>query len=69
MISVAGPRRAHARTAKVLQEANGPYKVPREIEFVENLLQPASGKIRRIELRQAEYKEKAHIVAKQKAKL
>ncbi|SCZ99085.1 BZ3500_MvSof-1268-A1-R1_Chr3-1g05803 [Microbotryum saponariae] len=51
------------------KKQTGPYKVPREIEFVEDLPKTVSGKIRRIELRQAEYKKKAHIVAKQKAKL
>jgi len=35
-----------------------PYKYPREIEFVGDLPKTRSGKIRRVELRQAELKKK-----------
>ncbi|KDE06299.1 hypothetical protein MVLG_03339 [Microbotryum lychnidis-dioicae p1A1 Lamole] len=52
-----------------LKKQTEPYKVSREIQSVEDLPQKVLGKIRRIELRQAEYKKKAHIVPKQKAKL
>ncbi|ORY79352.1 acyl-coenzyme A synthetase O-MACS [Leucosporidium creatinivorum] len=46
-----------------------PYKVPREFEFVESLPSTISGKIRRVELRNLEYKRKAHIVKQLKSKL
>lgn len=48
---------------KELQEhvknITAPYKYPREIEFVEDLPKTTSGKIRRVELRQAEKSRKA----------
>lgn len=46
-----------------------PYKVPREIEFVDTLPKTVSGKIRRIELRELEKQRKADILKRQKAKL
>jgi acyl-coenzyme A synthetase/AMP-(fatty) acid ligase len=36
------------------KNATAPYKYPREIEFVDELPKTASGKIRRVELRQRE---------------
>lgn len=38
-----------------VKEHTAPYKYPRAIEFIEELPKTASGKIRRIELREAEY--------------
>jgi acetyl-CoA synthetase len=44
--------------ARELQEhckrVTAPYKYPREIEFIDDLPKTRSGKIRRVELRQAE---------------
>jgi acetyl-CoA synthetase len=51
-----------AQLIKELQDhvkaITAPYKYPREIEFVDSLPKPASGKIRRIELRQLEIQRK-----------
>jgi acetyl-CoA synthetase/medium-chain acyl-CoA synthetase len=53
--------------AKELQEhckrVTAPYKYPREIEFVADLPKTRSGKIRRVELRQAELKKKGATAA------
>lgn len=51
------------------REHTAPYKYPRAIEFVETLPKTVSGKIRRVELRNAEYSQKADIVKQLKAKL
>lgn len=51
------------------KKMTAPYKVPREIEFVDTLPKTVSGKIRRIELRELEKQRKADIVKQQKAKL
>ncbi|BGO97096.1 hypothetical protein NBRC10513v2_002416 [Rhodotorula toruloides] len=51
------------------KKMTAPYKVPREIEFVDTLPKTVSGKIRRIELRDLEKQRKADIVKQQKAKL
>ncbi|HSJ39101.1 MAG TPA: hypothetical protein VK945_12915, partial [Planococcus sp. (in: firmicutes)] len=40
-----------------VKELTAPYKYPRAIEFLEQLPKTASGKIRRVELRQTEMKE------------
>ena len=54
--------KASDKLIKELQEhtkkLTAPYKYPREIEFVEELPKTSSGKIRRIELRELEKKEK-----------
>ncbi|BGP38606.1 hypothetical protein JCM10450v2_002555 [Rhodotorula kratochvilovae] len=47
----------------------GPYKVPREIEFVDSLPKTVSGKIRRVELRELEKERKKDVVRELKAKL
>ena len=51
------------RTEKLVKELQGyvkgvtaPYKYPRKIEFVESLPKTVSGKIRRIELRNKEWR-------------
>jgi acyl-coenzyme A synthetase/AMP-(fatty) acid ligase len=53
--------------AKELQEhckrVTAPYKYPREIEFVADLPKTRSGKIRRVELRQAELRKKGATAA------
>ena len=41
-----------------VKRVTAPYKYPREIEFVETLPKTVSGKIRRIDLREAEKKKK-----------
>ncbi|GAA5866119.1 hypothetical protein JCM1840_005077 [Sporobolomyces johnsonii] len=51
------------------RKTTAPYKVPREIEFVETLPKTISGKIRRIELRELEKQRKADVVKAQRAKL
>lgn len=51
------------------RKSTAPYKVPREIEFVEELPKTVSGKIRRIELRELERKRKADVLRQQKSKL
>ena len=42
-----------------VKRVTAPYKYPREIEFVDALPKTASGKIRRVELRQRERQAKA----------
>ncbi len=42
-----------------VKRVTAPYKYPREIEFVESLPKTVSGKIRRVELREAERRRKA----------
>ncbi|GAA5981426.1 hypothetical protein JCM5350_004061 [Sporobolomyces pararoseus] len=51
------------------RKVTAPYKVPREIEFVDELPKTVSGKIRRVELRNLEKERKKDILAKIKAKL
>ncbi|GAA5884826.1 hypothetical protein JCM16303_007289 [Sporobolomyces ruberrimus] len=51
------------------RKTTAPYKVPREIEFVEELPKTVSGKIRRVELRDLEKERKKDVLAKIKAKL
>ncbi|GAA6037898.1 hypothetical protein JCM8097_009480 [Rhodosporidiobolus ruineniae] len=53
------------------KQVTGPYKVPREIEFVDSagLPKTISGKIRRVELRELEKKRKADILRQLKARL
>ncbi len=50
------------KLARELQEhckrVTAPYKYPREIEFIAELPKTRSGKIRRVELRQAELRKK-----------
>jgi len=41
-----------------VKKMTAPYKYPREIEFVSELPKTASGKIRRVELRQMEQEKK-----------
>ncbi|MBA4601370.1 acyl-CoA synthetase [Thermoactinomyces mirandus] len=41
-----------------VKKTTAPYKYPREIEFVDNLPKTASGKIRRVELRDLEFQRK-----------
>jgi acyl-coenzyme A synthetase/AMP-(fatty) acid ligase len=61
------PSAASAELARELQEhckrVTAPYKYPREIEFVEALPKTASGKIRRVELREAELRKKGATAA------
>jgi acetyl-CoA synthetase/medium-chain acyl-CoA synthetase len=56
-----------AALARELQEhckrVTAPYKYPREIEFIEELPKTRSGKIRRVELRQAELRKKGATAA------
>lgn len=47
----------------------GPYKVPREIEFVDTLPKTVSGKIRRVELRDLEKERKKDVLKQIKSKL
>ncbi|GAA5936026.1 acyl-CoA synthetase [Sporobolomyces koalae] len=64
--------KAKALIADILnhfRKTTAPYKVPREIEFVEELPKTVSGKIRRVELRDLEKARKKDILAKIKAKL
>jgi acetyl-CoA synthetase len=42
-----------------VKRVTAPYKYPREIEFVDELPKTASGKIRRVELRERERRAKA----------
>ncbi|GAA6058757.1 hypothetical protein JCM10212_001873 [Sporobolomyces blumeae] len=51
------------------RKTTAPYKVPREIEFVEELPKTVSGKIRRVELRELEKERRKDILAKIKSKL
>jgi acyl-coenzyme A synthetase/AMP-(fatty) acid ligase len=51
------------------RKVTAPYKVPREIEFVEELPKTVSGKIRRVELRNLEKERKKDVLAQIKAKL
>ncbi|GAA5975559.1 hypothetical protein JCM10908_005202 [Rhodotorula pacifica] len=51
------------------KKTTAPYKVPRAIEFVEDLPKTVSGKIRRVELRELEQKRKADVLKQQRAKL
>ncbi|GAA6002262.1 hypothetical protein JCM10207_003152 [Rhodosporidiobolus poonsookiae] len=54
------------------KKVTGPYKVPREIEFVDpavGLPKTVSGKIRRVELRDLEKQRKADVVKQLKSKL
>jgi acyl-coenzyme A synthetase/AMP-(fatty) acid ligase len=57
----------NAALASELQEhckrVTAPYKYPREIEFVADLPKTRSGKIRRVELRQAELRKKGATAA------
>jgi len=41
-----------------VKKVTAPYKYPRKIEFIESLPKTVSGKIRRIELREAEWGKK-----------
>ncbi|GAA5914314.1 uncharacterized protein JCM6883_001812 [Sporobolomyces salmoneus] len=64
--------KAKALIADILshfRKTTAPYKVPREIEFVEELPKTVSGKIRRVELRNLEKERKKDVLAKIKAKL
>jgi acyl-coenzyme A synthetase/AMP-(fatty) acid ligase len=45
------------------KRVTAPYKYPREIEFVTELPKTRSGKIRRVELRQAELRKKGATAA------
>ena len=45
------------------KRVTAPYKYPREIEFVAELPKTRSGKIRRVELRQAELRKKGATAA------
>lgn len=51
------------------RKTTAPYKVPREIEFVDELPKTVSGKIRRVELRELERERKKDVLAKIKSKL
>ena len=61
------PSAASAELARELQEhckrVTAPYKYPREIEFVADLPKTRSGKIRRVELREAELRKKGATAA------
>ncbi|BGP14573.1 hypothetical protein JCM10213v2_002522 [Rhodosporidiobolus nylandii] len=57
------------RELNFVKGVTAPYKFPREIEFVDDLPKTVSGKIRRVELRQAEYQKKADVVRQLKSKL
>ncbi|GAA6010179.1 hypothetical protein JCM11491_005378 [Sporobolomyces phaffii] len=64
--------KAQALVADILshfRKTTAPYKVPREIEFVEELPKTVSGKIRRVELRELEKERKKDVLAQIKAKL
>jgi acyl-coenzyme A synthetase/AMP-(fatty) acid ligase len=63
-------RPGHSRSAELVRElqdhckrVTAPYKYPREIEFVGELPKTRSGKIRRVELRQAELQKKGATAA------
>ena len=45
------------------KRVTAPYKYPREIEFIAELPKTRSGKIRRVELRQAELRKKGATAA------
>ncbi|GAA5936719.1 hypothetical protein JCM3775_000179 [Rhodotorula graminis] len=53
----------------MFKQNTGPYKVPREIEFVETLPKTVSGKIRRVELRDLEKERKKDVLQQIKCKL
>ncbi|GAA5967236.1 hypothetical protein JCM11641_000484 [Rhodosporidiobolus odoratus] len=52
-----------------VKHVTAPYKFPREVEFVHSLPKTISGKIRRVELREAEKQKKADVVRQLKSKL
>jgi acyl-coenzyme A synthetase/AMP-(fatty) acid ligase len=55
----AGSNALAAELQDHVKRVTAPYKYPREIEFVGELPKTISGKIRRLELREAEAKRKA----------